>query len=109
MTFNIVHVYAIAIMSIIPTEVLIMQSNKTCPLVEQYLVYLSIIKNRSKNTILKYRTDLLMFFSYILDSRNINLVDGNFAQIDLEFIKTIALHDMYSFISYCQKTLNASP
>lgn len=39
-----------------------MQSNKTCPLVEQYLDYLLIIKNRSENTILEYRTDLLMFF-----------------------------------------------
>jgi len=86
-----------------------MQSNKTCPIVEQYLGYLSIIKNRSENTILEYRTDLLMFFSYILDSRNIKIVDGNFAQIDLEFIKAIALHDMYSFITYCQKILNASP
>ncbi|WP_279233551.1 site-specific integrase [Clostridium estertheticum] len=53
-----------------------MQSNKTCPLVEQYLGYLSIIKNRSENTLLEYRTDLLMFFSYILDSRNIDLINN---------------------------------
>lgn len=50
-----------------------MQLNKTCPLVEQYLGYLFIIKYRSENTILEYRTDLLMFFSYIIDSRNILL------------------------------------
>ncbi|ADL51381.1 tyrosine recombinase XerC [Clostridium cellulovorans] len=85
-----------------------MQSNKTCPLVEQYLGYLSIIKNRSENTILEYRIDLLMFFSYILKSRSITVADSNFAQIDLEFIKSINLNDMYSFISYCQKTLNSS-
>lgn len=85
-----------------------MQSNRTCPLVEQYLGYLAIIKNRSENTILEYRIDLLMFFSYILDSRNINLINSNFALVDLEFIKAITLNDMYSFINYCQKTLNAS-
>jgi integrase/recombinase XerD len=85
-----------------------MQSNKTCPLVEQYLGYLSIIKNRSENTILEYRTDLLIFFSYIMNSRNINITDNNFAQVDIEFIKSIRLHDMYSFITNCQENLNSS-
>jgi integrase/recombinase XerD len=85
-----------------------MQSNKTCPIVEQYLGYLSIIKNRSENTILEYRTDLLMFFRYIIDSRNINIYDNNFARVDLEFIKSVQLHDMYSFITNCQENLNSS-
>lgn len=85
-----------------------MQSNKTCLIVEQYLGYLSIIKNHSKNTILEYRTDLLMFFSYIMSLRNINIIDNNFAKVDLEFIKSISLNDMYSFITNCQKTLNSS-
>jgi integrase/recombinase XerD len=39
-----------------------MQSNKTCPLVEQYLGYLVVIKGRCENTIYEYCTDLLMFF-----------------------------------------------
>lgn len=85
-----------------------MQSNKTCLLVEQYLDYLLIIKNRSENTILEYRTDLLMFFSYIIKLRNINIVDINFEQVNLEFIKSITLQDMYSFIYYCQRSLNSS-
>ena len=76
------------------TEVLILQSNKTCPLVEQYLGYLSIIKNRSENTILEYRTDLLMFLEYIMVLRNISIIDSNFAQADLEFIKSITLNEM---------------
>lgn len=79
---------------------------KTCPLVEQYLAYLSIIKNRSENTILEYRTDLLMLFNYILVSRNIDIIDGDFAQVDLKLIKSIGLHEMYSFITYCQKTFH---
>jgi len=36
-----------------------MQSDKTCPIVEQYLAYLVTIKGRSKNTILEYRLDIL--------------------------------------------------
>ena len=42
---------------------MILQSNKLCPIVEQYLSYLVVIKGRSENTILEYRTDLLMFLS----------------------------------------------
>ena len=54
-----------------------MKLNKTCLLFEQYLVYLSIIKNRSENTIFEYRTDLLMFLRYAMNLRNINLTYGN--------------------------------
>ncbi|MCY6483855.1 tyrosine recombinase XerC [Clostridium aestuarii] len=86
-----------------------MQSNTICPIVEQYLSYLVVIKGRADNTVKKYRTDLLMFFNFIMNLRNIPIIDENFAQADLEFIKSITLHDMYSFISYCQKSLNSSP
>ena len=47
-----------------------MQSNKTCQLIEQYLGYLVVIKGRSENTVKEYRTDLLMFFSFVIVSRN---------------------------------------
>ncbi|MHB9926020.1 recombinase XerC [Clostridium botulinum] len=48
-----------------------------------------------------------MFSNYIMNLHNIPIIDKNFAQPDLKFIKSINLHDMYSFISYCQKTLNS--
>lgn len=83
-----------------------MQSNKTCPLVEEYLSYLAVIEGRSENTIFEYRTDLLMFFKFVLDTRKILIIDANFRLIDLEFI--ISLSDMYAFITYCQTTLKAS-
>jgi len=79
------------------------QSNTTCLLVEQYLNYLVVIKGRADNTIKEYRTDLLMFFNYIMNLRNIPVIDNNFSQADLDFIKSINLQDMYSFISHCQK------
>lgn len=86
-----------------------MQSNTTCPLIEQYLNYLIVIKGRSNNTIKEYRTDLLMFFKYIIYLRNIIIVNNNFSIVDVDFIKSITLQNMYSFISYCQNTLNSSP
>ena len=48
-----------------------MQSDKSCTIVEQYLSYLTTIKGRSRNTILEYRVDLLQFFSYIAEQRNL--------------------------------------
>lgn len=85
-----------------------MQSNTTCPLVEQYLTYLVVIKGRAQKTIKEYRTDLLQFFKYISDSRNTPVVNKNFSVINLQFIKSISLKDMYSFIAYCQTVLKAS-
>lgn len=95
-------------MSIPPTEVLIMQSNKTCPLIEQYLDYLVVIKGRSENTVLEYRTDLPMFFKFVLNTRNISIFNNNFAIVDLELIKLITLNDMHAFISHCQTAKKAS-
>lgn len=85
-----------------------MQSNKTCKLVEQYLGYLIVIKGRSENTVKEYRTDLLMFFRYVLVSRNIPIVESNFDCINIDFIRSISLNEMYSFIAFCQTDLNAS-
>ena len=85
-----------------------MQSNRTCPLVEQYLGYLTVIKGRSENTIKEYRTDLLMFFDFVMLSRNRPIHNKNFTRVDSEFIQTISLNDMYAFITYCQNELNAS-
>ena len=82
-----------------------MQSNKTCPLVEQYLGYLVTIKGRSNNTILEYRTDILHFFKYVSESHDEKQCDFSFA--DLDFIKAISLTDMYSFITYCQNDLHS--
>lgn len=83
-----------------------MQSDKSCPLVEQYLAYLITIKGRSRNTILEYRLDLLQFFRYVASSRNI--VDTSFRFADIEFIRSIQLVDMYSFIAYHQEELHSS-
>jgi integrase/recombinase XerD len=85
-----------------------MQSNKTCPLVEQYLSYLVVIKGQSDNTILEYRTDLLMFFAFVLATRNTPIIEKNFTVVDLDFIKSISLTDMYAFITYCQTSQKSS-
>ena len=85
-----------------------MQSNKTCPIVEQYLSYLIAIKGRSENTVKEYRTDLLMFFSFVILSKGTPMLDKNFSWVNLDFIKTLSLNDMYAFIAYCQNELHNS-
>lgn len=84
------------------------QTNKTCPYVEQYLSFLVIIKGLSDNTVFEYRSDLLMFFRFVLYKCNTPMLNGNFAVVDLDFIKTISRNDMYVFTSHCQTSQKAS-
>lgn len=86
-----------------------MQSNKTCKLVEQYLSYLAVVKGRSENTIKEYRTDLLMFFEYVTNTRSVHTSGKDFSYVNIEFIKTITIKEMYAFIVYCQEQLNSTP
>jgi len=84
-----------------------MQSDKSCPIVEQYLSYLTTIKGRSTNTVLEYRLDLLQFLRYVADNRGVRAADFQFA--DANFIQSIRLMDMYGFIAYHQEILRSSP
>lgn len=84
-----------------------MQSDKSSRLVEQYLSYLVTIKGRSKNTILEYRLDLLQFFDFVATTRLQKCSDFRF--VDIEFIRSIGLGDMYEFLVYCQNTLRSAP
>lgn len=84
-----------------------MQSDKSCLLVEQYLAYLITIKGRSKNTVLEYRLDLLQFFRYVAAARGEGYPDFQF--VDIEFIRSISLGNMYGFLAYCQNALHSSP
>ena len=85
-----------------------MESNKTCPILEQYLGYLSVIKGRSEWTIKEYRTDILMFFTFVCGFRGCPNSKKNYFFADIDFIKSITLNEMYAFISYCQDKLNSS-
>lgn len=82
--------------------------NKTCPLLEQYLNYLSAIKQRSPCTVQEYRVDILMFFMWLSDRRGNPLTARNFSFANKEFIRSITLDDMYAYISYYQIEKQAS-
>lgn len=48
------------------------EKSRNCQILDQYLGYLTVIKGRSENTIDEYRNDLLMFFRFVKDCRNID-------------------------------------
>lgn len=84
-----------------------MLMKKSCPLVEQYLAYLVTVKGRSHNTIVEYRCDIMQFLLYVATSCEMQI--DSFKYVDIDFIKSITLADMYGFIAYCQNQLKSAP
>lgn len=79
-----------------------LKNYKSFPLLEEYLNYLLVIKGRSINTIIEYRTDTLMFFQFLNSRKGINQEKYDLSNVDAAYIKEITLNDMYAFISHCQ-------
>ena len=81
-----------------------LKENKTCALLEQYLSYLTVVKGRSILTSYEYRIDCLMFFEYLKRTRGAPeevIKKRDFSDVDIEFIRSITVADMYGFITYC--------
>ncbi len=85
-----------------------LKNYKTFDLLEEYLSYLSTIKGRSINTIIEYRTDILMFLEYLRNKRDLPYSKYDLSFVDKDFLRSISLNDMYAFIAYCQTENNAS-
>jgi len=88
-----------------------LKENKTCALLEQYLSYLVVIKGRSALTAEEYRIDNCMLFEFIKNKRGYKPEDifkRDFSDVDVEFIKSITLADMYEFITYCGEVRNVT-
>lgn len=79
--------------------------------VENFLRYLSTIKGKSSNTIDGYRSDLKLFFRFMLlykrkvpSSTPFEEID--LTQIDTDFVDTIRLNDLYSFLQFVEQYRN---
>lgn len=76
-----------------------LKNYKSFPLLEEYLNYLLIIKGRSQNTVVEYRTDLLMFFDYRGPIKGFDKQEKyDVSNVDADYIKGITRGDMYAFI-----------
>jgi site-specific recombinase XerD len=88
-----------------------LKNNKTCALLEQYLNYLIVVKGRSPLTADEYRIDCNMLFEFINLKRGVAseiLKKRDFSSVDIAFIKSITIGDLYEFITYCGETLHVS-
>lgn len=80
--------------------------SKLPELVQDYLRYISVVKNKSTTTISEYASDLRTFFRFLKASR-LGLPLNDLSQIDLsdideQFIQSIGLNDAYEFLYYCK-------
>ena len=75
--------------------------------VQDFLNYQSVVKEKSKLTVLEYASDLRTFFRFLLKNRKLceadtELEDVDISGVELDLIKTITLRDAYEFLAYCR-------
>ncbi len=92
-----------------------MQRYTDCPQVlRDFLAYHETIKGQSQRTIAEYYLDLRMFFRFIKLMRNgmpirTRLDEIDIQDVDLEFIRTITVTDVFDFLSYLASDRTANP
>ena len=77
------------------------------PILKEYLGYTETIKGRSSITVDEYFTDLRTFFRYIKRIRGMvpdDMPDEDISilDIDIDFIRSITLNDIYEFMNYAK-------
>jgi len=75
------------------------------PVLKDFLSYMQTIKGKSSNTVQVYFYDLRVFLRFMKLQRNLVDKKANFdeiqiADIDIPFIKTVTLSDLYAFMAY---------
>ena len=77
-------------------------------IIKMFLTYHENIKGHSKKTVDEYFLDLRIFFRYMKISKNIvpkdiPLDSISIMDIDIEFVQSIALSDVYDFLAYLSR------
>ena len=80
-----------------------MKNNKY---INEFLSYIIVIQGKSIKTKEAYKYDLSLFFRYMKATRDklsLNKIDNiSIDDIDIDFIKSITLQDLYQYLEYCQ-------
>lgn len=81
--------------------------------VNEFLSYLNVIRGKSLNTVAGYKVDLTMFFRFLIIYKgfcpgNTEIEEIKINDIDDNFIKSIKLVDIFSFLSYVENQRNNS-
>ncbi|MHC1721199.1 MAG: tyrosine recombinase XerC [Clostridiaceae bacterium] len=74
---------------------------------QDFLNYLRVIKGKSPNTIGGYRTDLILFFRFMKQSKKLCPKGMHFHDIEIsdfgtDFIRKIKLTDLYAFLAFLE-------
>ena len=74
-------------------------------IIKEYLLYMSVVKEKSKGTVNEYYLDIRSFFRFLKKFRGMcdkdtKLSDISISDIDLEFIKSVSLQDAHEFLRY---------
>lgn len=92
-----------------PKEVCHMQyQTESPPILRDFLAYHETIKSHSPRTVDEYFLDLRNFFRYLKQIRDPALRDKELDEIDimdvdLEFLKTVTLTDIYGYMTYLSR------
>ena len=80
-----------------------------CPdAMNEFLNYLTTIRGKSPNTVNAYRTDLTLFFKFLMLYKgkvpnNTDFDEISIKEIDKFFLRGITLSDLYAFIAFVEK------
>lgn len=82
-------------------------------IIKEYLVYLSVVRGKSKNTVNEYYLDLRTFFRFLKRYFGIvpadkDLKEIDIADINLDFVKRVTLNNAYEFMSYLANECGSS-
>lgn len=79
----------------------------TPKILNDFLIYLTTIKGKSKRTRKEYKYELTLFLKYIVlireDLELSDMSDISIKSLDIDFLKTISLEEMYAFLEYCEE------
>ena len=80
---------------------------QTPEIIRDFLIYMETVRGRSEKTVEEYYMDLRTFFRYLLMARGMVSSDIAYQKIDisvidLEFISSVTLTDVYSFLVFCK-------
>ncbi|MGE5615086.1 MAG: tyrosine recombinase XerC [Bacillota bacterium] len=83
------------------------------PVLSDYLNYMQTIKGKSQNTVKVYFYDLRLFLRFMkvyrkIADKNIDFDNIDITDIDISFIKSITLSDLYAFMSFVSNSRDNS-
>ena len=78
------------------------------PILRDFLAYHETVKAHSKQTVDEYFLDLRNFFRYLKQTRDSSLSglaldEIDIKDIDLEFVSTVTLTDIYGYMTYLSR------